>query len=77
MKQIIRREKIEEKIEDERKLSGYKAPLRLDYSDTSGGLLVYARTEILIHQLTSFVFPKGIEVIPLKLISGKLNGAFL
>ena len=48
-------------------LPGYKPPFRLDYSDSSGGLLVYARSDILIHQLTSFVFPKGIEVIPLEI----------
>ena len=48
-------------------LPGKKTPFRLDYSDSSGGLLVYARSDILIHQLTSFVFPKGIEVIPLEI----------
>ena len=48
-------------------LPGYKTPFRLDYSDSSGGLLVYARSDILIHQLTSFAFPKGIEVIPLEI----------
>ena len=49
-------------------LPGYKpTPLRLDYNDSSGGLLVYARQDILIHQLTSFVFPKVIEVIPFEI----------
>ena len=48
-------------------LPEYKTPLRLDYTDSSGGLLVYVRSDILMHQLTSFVFPKGIEVIPLEI----------
>ena len=45
----------------------YKTPLRLDYTESSGGLLVYARSDILMHQLTSFIFPKGIEVIPFEI----------
>ena len=48
-------------------LPGYKKPLRLDCTDSSGGLLVYARSDTLIQQLTSYIFPKGIEVIPFEI----------
>ena len=48
-------------------LPDYKKPLRLDCTDSSGGLLVYVRKDILMHQLTSYTFPKGMEVIPFEI----------
>jgi len=37
-------------------LPGYKTPLRLDCSNTSEGLLVYVKADILMRPLTSHIF---------------------
>ena len=59
-------------------LPGYKKqPLRLDDTDSSGGLMVFVREDIIMHELKSFVFPKVLTLFLLKSISGKVYGVYL
>ncbi|MEO0684268.1 MAG: hypothetical protein AAFY76_04240 [Cyanobacteria bacterium J06649_11] len=48
-------------------VKGYKSPIRLDISDSSGGLLVYVKNGLSAIQLKSFVLPKDIQIIPLQI----------
>ena len=48
-------------------VKGYKSPIRLDISDSSGGLLVYVKNVLSAIQLKNFVLPKAIQVIPLQI----------
>ena len=42
----------------------FHTPQRLDIPDKSGGLLVYARSYLLSHQLTKFEISSDIQAIP-------------
>ena len=46
---------------------GFKAPLRLDISDRSGGLLVYIRQGLSAMRLKVFNMPKDIQIIPFEM----------
>ena len=48
-------------------VSGYKPPIRLDVSDTSGGLLVYVKSGLSVTQPKGFDLPEDIQIIPLQL----------
>ena len=48
-------------------LPNFRLPYRLDVSERSGGLLTFVRKDILSRQLTDFIFPKDIQVIPIEL----------
>ena len=45
-------------------IEGFYKPLRLDISDKSGGLLVYARSHLQSPQLTKFETPSDIQAFP-------------
>ena len=44
-------------------MEGYKKPLRLDCSGSSGGLLVYVKSDLLVRQLSNHTLDEGIEFI--------------
>ena len=48
-------------------VKGYKSPFRLDVSDKSGGLLVYAKEALSSSRPKGFTLPKDIQVIPLEI----------
>ena len=48
-------------------LKNFKKPYRLNVTDTSGGILSYVRKDIPSRELTTFKFPKGIQILPLEI----------
>ena len=49
-------------------INGFKAPIRLDITRNSGGLLVYTREDILCRKIEGLKIPKDIQAIPLRSI---------
>ena len=48
-------------------MPGYITPYRLDVNERSGGLLVYIKDHIISKQLTNFLIPKDIQIIPFEI----------
>ena len=48
-------------------INGFKAPIRLDITRNSGGLLVYSREDILCRKIEGLEIPKDIQAIPIEI----------
>ena len=48
-------------------INGFNAPIRLDITRNSGGLLVYSREDILCRKIEGLEIPKDIQAIPIEI----------
>jgi len=48
-------------------MSGYSTPFRLDVTEHSGGLLIFIKEHIISKQLTKYIIPKDLQIIPFEI----------